>query len=94
MIAVQFLQRPAELLGQGRQVGVPRRLGPRRRTVGVTAIWTRTSCCCGRTGTRWSNCCPDVAPQTPVIFLELLDKDPLAQGSTLRELAEAPTRTG
>ncbi|MFG2713571.1 hypothetical protein ACGFX2_23865 [Streptomyces goshikiensis] len=40
------------------------------------------------------HCCPDVASQTPVILLELLDEDPRVQGSALRELAEAHTRTG
>ncbi|MCX4545936.1 hypothetical protein [Streptomyces sp. NBC_01565] len=39
------------------------------------------------------HCCPDVAPQTPVILLELLDEDPRVQGSAFRELVEAHTRT-
>ncbi|MGW0750595.1 hypothetical protein [Streptomyces sp. NPDC002587] len=38
------------------------------------------------------HCCPDVAPETPVILRELLDEDPRVQGSALRDLAEALTR--
>ncbi|WP_030720898.1 hypothetical protein [Streptomyces sp. NRRL F-2580] len=37
------------------------------------------------------HCCPDVAPQTPVILRELLDDDPRVQGYALRCLAEALT---
>ncbi|WP_445269441.1 hypothetical protein [Streptomyces sp. DSM 41634] len=38
------------------------------------------------------HCCPDVAPETPVILRELLDDDPRVQGYALRCLAEALTR--
>ncbi|WP_052714735.1 MULTISPECIES: hypothetical protein [unclassified Streptomyces] len=38
------------------------------------------------------HCCPDVAPATPVILLELLDEDPVTQGWALRSLVEAHTR--
>ncbi|MFF3677672.1 hypothetical protein ACFYYS_27315 [Streptomyces sp. NPDC002120] len=37
------------------------------------------------------HCCPDVAPETPVILRELLDDDPRVQGYALRCLAEALT---
>ncbi|MFD6227476.1 hypothetical protein ACFWFZ_11420 [Streptomyces sp. NPDC060232] len=38
------------------------------------------------------HCCPDVAPATPVILLELLDEDPVVQGWAFRALVEAHTR--
>lgn len=38
------------------------------------------------------HCCPDVAPETPVILRELLDDDPRVQGYALRCLAEALIR--
>ncbi|MDX3540396.1 hypothetical protein PV721_40085 [Streptomyces sp. MB09-01] len=38
------------------------------------------------------HCCPDVAPETPVILRELLDDDPRVQGFAFRCLAEALTR--
>ncbi|MFJ3637376.1 hypothetical protein [Streptomyces sp. NPDC090112] len=38
------------------------------------------------------HCCPDVAPETPVILLELLDEDPRVQGLALRTLTETLTR--
>ncbi|MEU7726761.1 hypothetical protein AB0B78_16185 [Streptomyces sp. NPDC040724] len=38
------------------------------------------------------HCCPDVAPETPVILRELLDDDPDVQGFALRCLAEALVR--
>ncbi|MEU4353218.1 hypothetical protein [Streptomyces virginiae] len=38
------------------------------------------------------HCCPDVAPATPVILLELLDEDPVIQGRAFRDLVEAHTR--
>ncbi|MFD9077318.1 hypothetical protein [Streptomyces erythrochromogenes] len=45
--------------------------------------------------TDWSaveHCCPDVAPATPVMLLELLDDDPGVQGWAFRALVEAHTR--
>ncbi|MFJ7777683.1 hypothetical protein [Streptomyces yangpuensis] len=38
------------------------------------------------------HCCPDVAPATPVMLLELLDDDPGVQGWAFRALVEAHTR--
>ncbi|THA82944.1 hypothetical protein [Streptomyces sp. A0592] len=38
------------------------------------------------------HCCPDVAPATPVLLLELLDDDPGVQGWAFRALVEAHTR--
>ncbi|AQT75587.1 hypothetical protein [Streptomyces sp. fd1-xmd] len=38
------------------------------------------------------HCCPDVAPATPVMLLELLDDDPAVQGWAFRALVEAHTR--
>ncbi|MFB7170483.1 hypothetical protein ACFCYM_06580 [Streptomyces sp. NPDC056254] len=38
------------------------------------------------------HCCPDVAPATPVLLLELLDEDPAVQGMAFRSLVEAHTR--
>ncbi|WP_404953648.1 hypothetical protein [Streptomyces sp. 147326] len=38
------------------------------------------------------HCCPDVAPETPVILRELLDDDPRVQGYAFRCLAEALIR--
>ncbi|MFD8291577.1 hypothetical protein ACFV2B_25600 [Streptomyces lavendulae] len=37
------------------------------------------------------HCCPNVAPATPLILLQLLDEDPRVQGAALRDLNQAVT---
>lgn len=60
--------------------------------VSSTTVWTRRTCCCGRTGTPWSTAARTWRSATPVILRELLDEDPRVQGSAFRDLAEALTR--
>jgi hypothetical protein len=40
------------------------------------------------------HCCPNVAPRTPVTLRQLLDDDPLVQGTAVRELSAAVTHSG
>ncbi|MGW4273103.1 hypothetical protein ACWEGQ_12245 [Streptomyces seoulensis] len=56
-----------------------------RHTVDVEALLLRTDW--------WAveHCCPQAAPDTPVILRELLDDDPHVQGAALRDLRHAVT---